>query len=60
MIGEKAGFAANMLKEISREPWYVQAIAAKLMPVLEKATDGLGTASEQPPAAIYRPGIDRK
>jgi len=60
MMGEKEGFAANMLKEISREPWYVQAIAAKLMPVLEKATDGLGTASEQPTVAIYRPGIDRK
>ena len=60
MIGEKAGFAANMLKELSKEPWYVQAIAQKILPTLEKATEGLGTASEQPPVATYRPGIDRK
>jgi len=60
MVGNEEGFAANMLKEISHEPWYVQAIAAKLLPTLEKAAEGLGTASEQPPAAIYRPGIDRK
>jgi len=60
MVGNEEGFAANMLKEISREPWYVQAIAAKLLPTLEKATEGLGTASEQPPVATYRPGIDRK
>jgi len=60
MVGNEEGFAANMLKEISHEPWYVQAIAAKLLPTLEKAAEGLGTASEQPPVAIYRPGIARK
>jgi len=60
MMGEKAGFAANMLKELSKEPWYVQAIAQKVLPSLEKATEGLGAANEEPPVAIYRPGIARK
>ena len=60
MVGEKEGFAANMLKEISQEPWYVQAIAAKLLPSLEKASEGLGKASEGPPMAVYDPGIARK
>ena len=60
MVGEKEGFAANMLKEISQEPWYVQAIAAKLLPSLEKASEGLGKASEGPPIAVYDPGIARK
>ena len=60
MVGEKEGFAANMLKEISQEPWYVQAIASKLLPSLEKASEGLGKASEGPPMAVYDPGIARK
>jgi len=60
MVGEKEGFAANMLKEISQEPWYVQAIAAKLLPSLEKASEGLGKASEGAPIAVYDPGIARK
>ena len=60
MVGEKEGFAANMLKESSQEPWYVQAIAAKLLPSLEKASEGLGKASEGPPMAVYDPGIARK
>ena len=60
MVGEKEGFAANMLKEISQEPWYVQAIAAKLLPSLEKASEGLGKASVEPPMAVYDPGIARK
>ena len=60
MVGEKEGFAANMLKEISQEPWYVQAIASRLIPSLEKASEGLGKASEGPPMAVYDPGIARK
>ena len=60
MVGEKEGFAANMLKEISQEPWYVQAIASRLLPSLEKASEGLGKASEGPPMAVYDPGIARK
>ena len=60
MVGEKEGFAANMLKEISQEPWYVQAIAAKVLPSLEKASEGLGKASVEPPMAVYDPGIARK
>ena len=60
MVGEKEGFAANMLKEISQEPWYVQAIASKLLPSLEKASEGLGKASEGAPIALYDPRIARK
>ena len=60
MVGEKEGFAANMLKEISQEPWYVQAIASRLLPSLEKASEGLGKASVEPPMAVYDPGIARK
>lgn len=60
MMGEKEGFAANMLKEISKEPWYVQAIAQKLLPTLEKAADGLGQASERAPTAVFRRGLARK
>ena len=60
MLGEKEGFAANMLKEISQEPWYVQAIASRLLPSLEKASEGLGKASVEPPMAVYDPGIARK
>jgi len=56
----KEGLAAGVLNELSNEPWYVQAIAQKLLPSLEKATEGLGVASEQPPIASYRPGLDRK
>ena len=58
--GEEGGIAANIMKQISLEPWYVQAIAQKLMPVLQKAGDGLTTAPVEPPVATYRPGIARK
>jgi len=60
MGGEPAGFAASMLKEISLEPWYVQAIAQKLLPTLQRAGEGLELAPEEPPAAVYSPGLARK
>jgi len=60
MGGESAGLAANMLKELSDQPWYVQAIAQKLIPTLEKAGEGLGVAPAEPELASYQPGLARK
>lgn len=60
MGGEPAGFAANMLKEISDEPWYVQAIAQRLLPTLQRAGEGLEPAPDEPPTATYSPGLARK
>ena len=60
MEGDPGGFAANMMKEISLEPWYVQAIAQKLLPTLQRASEGLATAPEEPPTASYNPGLARK
>jgi len=60
MGGEEGGVAANIMKQISLEPWYVQAIAQKLMPALQKAGDGLTTAPVEPPVATYQPGLARK
>jgi len=60
MIGNPEGLAANMLKGISREPWYVQAIAQKLLPTLEKATENLGKPSKEPVVPTWNPGIDLK
>ena len=58
--GNPEGLAANMLKELSDEPWYVQAIAQKLLPSLQSATENLKTPSPEPEIAAYRPGLDRK
>ena len=60
MSGESAGLAANMLKELSDQPWYVQAIAQKLIPTLEKAGEGLEAAPAEPELASYRPGLARR
>ena len=35
--GEEAGLGPHLLKELSHEPWYVQAIAQKLLPTLQRA-----------------------
>ena len=50
------GVAAGILNELSNEPWYVQAIAQKLMPALEN----LDVAPTDPQIASYNPGITRK
>ena len=34
--GEEAGLGPHLLKELSNEPWYVQAIAQKLLPTLQR------------------------
>jgi len=50
------GMAAGILNELSNEPWYVQAIAQKLMPTLQN----LDLAPTEPATASYDPGIARK
>ena len=60
MGGEEAGLAAHMLKELSSEPWYVQAIAQRLIPTLQKAGEGLAAVPEEPVTSSYRPGLGRK
>jgi len=50
------GMAAGILNELSGEPWYVQAIAQKLMPALQN----LELTPTEPPVTSYEPGIARK
>jgi len=52
----KEGLGVGLLKELSNEPWYIQAIAQKLMPALEN----LDVTPTDPPIASYDPGITRK
>jgi hypothetical protein len=55
-LGKEGGVAAGILNELSNEPWYVQAIAQKLMPALEN----LDVAPTDPQIPSYNPGITRK
>ena len=55
-LGKGEGMAAGILNELSNEPWYVQAIAQKLMPALEN----LDVTPTDPQIASYDPGITRK
>ena len=52
----KEGLGVGLLKELSNEPWYIHAIAQKLMPALEN----LDVTPTDPPIASYDPGITRK
>jgi len=52
----KEGLGVGLLKELSNEPWYVQAIAQKLMPALEN----LDVTPIDPQISSYDPGITRK
>jgi len=60
MKGDPAGIAANMLNELSDEPWYVQMIAQKLLPSLQNATENLQTPSSEPELAKYQPGLAKR
>jgi len=57
MSGDPAALAPQMLKEISTQPWYIQAIASR---VIGPALDRAGEASTEPAIATYNPGIARK
>jgi len=52
----KEGVGAKLMEQISLEPWYIQAIAQKLMPALEN----LDITPTDPAIASYDPGITRK
>jgi len=57
MAGDPATLGPQMLKELKGQPWYVQAIASKVLgPALERA----GEASVEPAVATYSPGLARK
>jgi len=57
MTGDPAGLAPHLFKEIASQPWYVQAIAQKVLgPALERA----GAAPEEPATVKYEPGLARK
>jgi hypothetical protein len=57
MSGDPATLGPQMLKELKGQPWYVQAIASKVLgPALERA----GEASVEPAVATYSPGLARK
>jgi len=57
MSGDPSTLGPQMLKELKGQPWYVQAIASKVLgPALERA----GEASTEPAVATYSPGLARK
>jgi len=57
MSGDPAGVAPQMLKELSTQPWYVQAIAQKVLgPALDRAAE----ATPEAATAVYEPGLARK
>ena len=57
MAGDPATLGPQMLKELKGQPWYVQAIASKVLgPALERA----GEVSVEPAVATYNPGLARK
>jgi len=57
MSGDPTTLGPQMLKELKGQPWYVQAIASKVLgPALERA----GEASVEPAVATYNPGLARK
>ncbi len=57
--GEEAGLGPHLLKELSNEPWYVQAIAQKLLPTLQRAGE-LNLTPSEPASPSYQPGLTRK
>lgn len=44
--GSKLAMLSSMAKDLDGQPWYVQAMASKLLPVLEKASKVEGNASK--------------
>lgn len=61
MGGDPAALAPQMMKELQGQPWYVQAIASRVLgPAMERAADGLPVAPAEPPTATYSPGLAKK
>ena len=44
--GSKLAMISNMAKDLEGQPWYVQAMASKLLPVIQKASETQGGASK--------------
>lgn len=44
--GSKLAMVSNMAESLKNESWYVQALASKLVPIIEKATKAEGGASK--------------
>ena len=44
--GSKLAMLSNMAKDLEGQPWYVQAMASKLLPVIQKASETQGGASK--------------
>ena len=44
--GSKLAMLSNMAKDLEGQPWYVQAMASKLLPVIQKASEKQGGASK--------------
>jgi len=44
--GSKLSMLANMANDLSGQPWYVQAMATKLLPIIENATKTQGNAKQ--------------
>ena len=42
--GSKLSMLANMANDLSGQPWYVQAMATKLLPIIENATKSEGSS----------------
>lgn len=44
--GSKLAMVSNMAESLKNESWYVQALASKLVPIIEKATKAEGVTSK--------------
>jgi hypothetical protein len=44
--GSKLAMLSNMAKDLEGQPWYVQAMASKLLPVIQKASESQGVATK--------------
>ena len=58
--GDETGLAANMMKELAHEPWWMQALAQRALPMLQRAGENLPTPPVTPAEPSYNPGLNRK
>lgn len=54
--GSKLSMLANMANDLSGQPWYVQAMATKLLPIIESAskTENSGTKTQTTGLGIHK------
>ena len=58
--GDEAGLAANIMKELSEEPWWMQALAQRALPMLQRAGENLPEPSVTLAEPGYSPGLNLK